>query len=187
LVTKTIIDEFLLVSKILFEKNFLNIGIGSISLRLNQDKIIINKKNRHIYEDDFFKTIYILKKDLLWNEVSEDVKIHSKVYETITSTKTIINIFPINTITFSLEHHSFLNPIDEIGKSILGKVPILESTTERGWRENKEFIISQKMKTNDIIIIKGYGVFIRSRDVREIIKKAITLENSAKILLNTKQ
>jgi len=185
LVTKTIIDEFLLITKILFEKNFLNLGLGSISLKLDQEKIIINKKNRHIYEDDFLKTIYIRKKDLSWREVSEDVKIHTKIYESISSTKTILSIFPINTITFSLEHHRFLNPIDEIGKNYLGKIPIIEPTDS--WNENKEFIISTKMKHNEIIIIKGYGVFIRSRDVRELLKKSIILENSATILLKSKQ
>lgn len=186
MVTKTIIDEFLLITKILFEKNFLNLGLGSISLKLDQEKIIINKKNRHIYEDDFLKTIYIRKKDLSWREVSDDVKIHTKIYETISSTKTILSIFPINTITFSLEHHRFLNPIDEIGKQLLGKIPIIEPT-EKSWYENREFIISNNMKNNEIIIIKGYGVFIRSRDTREILKKAIILENSATILLKSKQ
>jgi len=185
LVTKTIIDEFLLITKILFEKNFLNLGLGSISLKLDQEKIIINKKNRHIYEDDFLKTIYIRKQDLSWREVSNDVKIHTKIYESISSTKTVLSIFPINTITFSLEHHRVLNPIDEIGKQHLGKIPIIEPNDS--WYENREFIISNKMKQNEIIIIKGYGVFIRSRDVREILKKSIILENSATILLKSKQ
>jgi len=187
LVTKTIIDEYLLIAKILFDKNFLNIGIGSLSLKLDKDQMLINKQNKHILEDDFFKIVHILKSDLSWKETSNDIKTHSKIYETISSTKTIANIFPINTITFSLEHHNTLKPIDLLGKKIISKIPIIEITNMIEWEENKEFIISKKLTYNDIVIIKGYGVYIKARDIREIIKKAIILENSATILLNSQQ
>jgi len=187
LITKTIIDEYLLVAKVLFEKNFLNMGIGSISLKLQKDKMLINKQNKHIYEDDFYKSVHILKSDLSWKETSYDIKTHSKIYETISSTKAVANVFPIHTITFSLEHHTFLKPIDFLGKKVLKKIPIIEITNQIEWEENKEFIISKKLKENDIVIIKGYGVYIKTRDIREILKKAVILENSAKILLNSYQ
>lgn len=184
MVTKTIIDEYLLITKILFEKNFLNLGLGSISLKLQADKMLINKKNRHILEDDFFKSVYILKKDMSWQEITSDAKIHSKIYEMISSTKAIANIFPINTITFSQTNHNILKPIDFLGQSILDKIPIIEIKNEKNWIENQELIIAKKLLNTDIVIIKGYGVFIKSRDIREILKKAIILENSASILIN---
>lgn len=184
MITNTIIDEFVLVSKILFEKNFLNMNLGSISLKLDNDQMLINKKNKHIKEDDFYKIVHILKKDLSWNEASEDVKIHSKIYETNTNAKAIANIFPLNTIIFSLKHHNFLKPIDFIGKEYLGEIKIINITNKNEWLENKEFIISKELKTQDILIVKGYGVFIKARDVREIVKKAVILENSASILIN---
>ena len=187
LITKTITDEFLLVTKILFEKNFLNMGLGSISLKLNNDQMLINKKNRHIEEEDFYKNVHILKKDLSWEEMSDDIKIHSKIYETISSTKAIANIFPLNTITFSIEHHNLLKPLDLIGTEQLKKIKIIHITNKTEWNENKEFIIAKHLKLNDILIIKGYGVFIKARDVREILKKAVILENSAAILLNSQQ
>ena len=187
MITKTIVDEYLLVAKILFEKHFLNPGIGSISLKLQKDQMLINKQNKHILEDDFFKQVHILKKDLSWQETTDDIEIHSKIYETLSSTKAIANIFPINTMTFSIEHHNTLRPIDFLGKKYLNKIPIIEIFNPIEWEENKEFIISKKLKENDIVIIKGYGVFIKSRDIREILKKAIMLENSAKILLKSHQ
>jgi len=185
LITKTIIDEYLLVSKILFEKNFLNVGIGSISLKLQTDKMIINKQNKHILEEDFFKTVHILKSDLSWKETSVDIKTHSKIYETNSSTKAIANIFPINTITFSMKKEKIFKPIDFLGKKILSEIPIITIENSIQWEENKEFIISKKLKEYDIIIIKGYGVYIKTRDIKEILKKSIILENSAKILLNS--
>jgi len=180
LIVKTIVDEYLLIVKELFEKNFLNMGLGSISLKLTNDQMIINRKNKHYLEDNFYKIVHIIKKDISWNEVSEDAKTHSKIYEAISSTKAIANIFAVNTITFSIENHSILKPIDILGKKHLKKVPVIDiSLTE------KELEIPKIMKNNDIVIIKGYGVYIKSRDIREIIKKAIILENSAKILLNS--
>lgn len=187
MVAKTIIDEFLLITKILFEKNFLNMGLGSISLKLNNDQMLINKKNRHINENDFYKSVHILKKDLAWEEMSEDIKIHSKIYETISSTKAIANIFPLNTITFSLEHHNLLKPIDFIGKENIKQIKIIDITNKTEWNENKEFIIAKNLMESEILIVKGYGVFIKARDVREILKKAVILENSATILLNSQQ
>jgi L-fuculose-phosphate aldolase len=71
-----------------------------------------------------------------------------------------------------------------LGKSILNKVPIIE-TNQSEWQENKEFVIAKNLKDEDIVIIRGIGVFFRSRDIREILKKAIILENSASIILNS--
>ena len=184
MVTKTIIDEYLLVAKNLFEKNFLNMGVGSISLKINNDKMLINKQNRHINENDFYKSVHILKEDLSWNEMSPDIAIHSKIYEKISSTKSIASIFPINTIIFSMKHHNVLKPIDKLGKFYLNEIPILE-TNETQWQENKEFIVTKLLKNHHILIIKGYGVLIHARDIREIIKKAVIMENSANILLNS--
>ena len=186
MITKTIIDEYLLVTKILFEKNFLNMGLGSISLKLKADKMLINKKNRHILEDDFFKSVHILRKDMSWQETTPDVTIHSKIYELISSTKAIANIFPVNTMTFIQTNHNYLNPIDFLGKTVLDKIPVIEITNEKNWTENRDFIIAKKLQIKDIVIVKGYGVFIKSRDIREIIQKAVILENSAKILINSK-
>ena len=160
-------------------------GLGSISLKLKADKMFINKKNRHILEDDFFKSVHILKQDMSWQEITNDAKIHSKIYELISSTKAIANIFPINTITFAKGRHTILKPIDFLGKSILNKVPIIEITNEKNWMENKDLIIAKKLQDNDIVIIKGYGVFIKSRDIRKILQKAVILENSAKLLINS--
>jgi len=183
LITKTIIDEFNLIAQELFKINFLNIGIGSISLKLKNDQMVINKRNKHILEDDFVKIVHILHEDMAWKEASNDVKIHSKIYETISSTKAIANILPKETLAYSL-NHTALQPLDMLGKTTLGKIPIIH-TNQNEWNENKEFIISKNLRHNDIVIISGIGVFIKTRDIREILRKAIILENSAHYLLNT--
>ena len=180
MIISTILDEYKLVSQVLYKKNMLNIGLGSISLKLEDDKMIINKKNKTFLEDDFFTIVHINKKELSWKEASEDIKIHSKIYKTISYAKTILNVFPVNTISYSL-NHTFFQPIDSQGKKILEKVKIIDIENE----DNIDFIVTKNLKDRSILIIRGYGVFIIARDIKNALKKAIILENSTTILLNT--
>lgn len=180
MIISTILDEYKLVSQVLYKKNMLNIGLGSISLKLEDDKMIINKKNKTFLEDDFFTIVHISKEDLSWNEASEDIKIHATIYESISYAKTILNVFPVNTISYSL-NHTFFQPIDSQGKKILEKVKIIDIENE----DNIDFIVTKNLKDRSILIIRGYGVFIIARDIKNALKKAIILENSTNILLNT--
>ena len=180
MIVSTILDEYKLISQVLYKRNMLNIGLGSVSLKLEDDKMIINKKNKTFLEDDFFTIVHINKKELSWNEASEDIKIHAKIYKTISYAKTILNVFPVNTISYSL-NHTFFKPIDLQGKKILEKVKIVDMENE----ENIDFIVTKNLKERSILIIRGYGVFIIARDIKDALKKAIILENSTTILLNT--
>ena len=183
MVISTILDEYKLCAKVLFDKNFLNIGIGSISTKLENDKMIINNKNRHYEEDNFCKIVHIIQKDLSWKETSYDTEIHAKIYKELSFAKAIINVFPVNLMTYSLIHRSF-QPIDYSGKQIIEKVHIIEVNDYNQWDEVKAFTITKHLREKNVVIIRGYGVYIVSRDIREAIKKAFILENSASILLN---
>ena len=184
MVVSTILDEYKLTAKILYEKNMLNLGIGSISLKLEHDKMIINNHNKSIYENNFCKIVHINKKDLSWKETSADVEIHARIYKEILYAKAVLNVFPLNIITYSLEH-TYFKPIDYQGQQILDKVKIIEIDDVQKWEENKDFVISKNLKDKNIVIIRGFGVYIIARDIKEAIKKAMILENSAMILLNS--
>ncbi|WP_457560004.1 class II aldolase/adducin family protein [Caminibacter sp.] len=185
MVIQTILDEYNLVAQELFKKNFLSIGLGSISLKLKADQMIINKKNKHYSEEDFYKRLHILREDMAWEEASEDVKIHAQIYRENSTIKSIAHIISLNVLTYAEIHHNSLNPIDFIGKTHLGKVPIIEIGNLQEWDENKEFIIARNLKKANVLIIKGLGIYIQTRDIREIIKTAVILDNSASILLNS--
>ncbi|MEO1928697.1 MAG: class II aldolase/adducin family protein [Nautiliaceae bacterium] len=183
MVIKTIKDEYKLTAQLLYEKNMLNLAVGSISLKIENDKMIINNQNKSVYEEDFCKIVHINKKDLSWKETSNDIEIHARIYKDISYAKTVLNVFPLNIITYSLQHTMF-KPIDYQGQQIIDKVKIIEIGDIQKWEENKEFIITNHLKEKNIVIIRGFGVFIIARDIKEAIKKAIILENSATILLN---
>ncbi|EDM24214.1 hypothetical protein FE773_06590 [Caminibacter mediatlanticus TB-2] len=179
-------NEYLLVANELFKKDFLNIGIGSISLKLKADKMLINKKNRIISENDFTLLVNILRENMQWEEATDDIKIHSEIYKTYSNIKAIVNIFPKNVMSYAQKYNTteFI-PTDFMGKNTLGKIPIISIKNSQEWEETSEFIISKALKESNIVIIRGFGVFIKSRDIREILKLAIILENSAYILLNS--
>jgi len=185
LVVSTLLDEYLLVAKELFDKNLINIGLGSISMKLKADKMIINKKNKHVSEDDFIKTLHILREDMAWEEATEDVKIHSKIYEQVPSAKAIVHIFPKNVISYTLKHHKVFKPLDFLAQENIGNINIIEINSIQEWHENKEFIIAKELKHKDIVIIKGHSAYVKGRDLREILKKSFILENSAYMLLNS--
>ena len=184
MLVKNIIDEYYLVAKELFKKNFLNIGKGSLSLKIDSDKMILNREDKHVLEDNFASIVSINEKNLSWKDVTQDVSIHAKIFQTHLNVKAIAEVFPVNTITYSMSHTTF-KPIDFTGKEEIGSVEVIEIQNKEKWRENKEHIITKALSNNPVVIVRGYGVFLALRDIREILQKAIILENSAYILLNS--
>lgn len=176
--TEFYINEFILAAKVLQQKNMLNIGFGSISLKTGSDTMIINKKNACILENNFYIQVNINNQTLAYKEASEDASIHSKIYKEISFAKTILNIFSPDIVAYSIIHQKF-NPIDTYGKKYFNKIEIIEDyNSEKNLNQ-----LLEALKNNEIAVIKAQSVFIISRDIKEALKKAFILNNSAKILL----
>jgi L-fuculose-phosphate aldolase len=169
------------ILNLLIMKEMFHIYQTSFSIRTENDKFLINKKDALFLKDEFFTEVHY-KKDLSWNMASDDVNIHSFIYQKISTAKCIAHIFPINLVTYSLYHRQF-KPIDFYGETIVGnnKIFLIEDTKYA--KEEIENIIKKNIINNDILIISGYGAYIFDRDEKELAKKASVLENSAKILL----
>lgn len=172
------LNEFILTAKVLQEKNMLNIGFGSISFKTGNDTMIINKKNTCILEDNFYIQVNINNKTLAYKEANEDVSIHAKIYREISFAKAILNLYMPNTIAYSIIHKKF-QPIDEYGKKYFNKIEIIED-----YKNEKNLIkLLNTLEQNEVAIIKAKSVIIISRDIKEALKKAFILNNSARILL----
>jgi len=168
----------------LFKKGLFHTYQTSFSVRTENDRFIINKKDIVFTEKDIFTEIHY-QEDLSWQEASSDVKIHSYIYQKISTAKCIAHIFPVNLVTYSLYHHQF-KPLDYYGLNVIGKKEIYEVEEYDNFLEQLESIIYPKLNKENIFIIKGYGAYIYDRDLKELAKKASILENSANILLKIK-
>ena len=173
--------EYEIVLETLFQKGLFHTYQTSFSVRTENDRFIINKKDAVFSETDIFTEIHY-KKDLSWQEASLDANIHSYIYQKVSTAKCIAHIFPVNLVTYSLYHHQF-KPLDYFGVSVIGKKEIYEIEEYDNLMEELASIIYPRIKTENIFIIKGYGVYIFDRDLKELAKKASIIENSAKILL----
>ena len=177
-------EEYELILETLLQKRFFHTYQTSFSVRTENDRFIINKKDSVFKEDDMFVEIHY-KEDLSWREASRDSHIHSYIYQKVSTAKCIAHIFPINLVTYSLYHHQF-KPLDYYGQTIIGRKEIYEIDEIDNFKEQVENIIYPKVQNENIFIIKGYGAYLYDRDLKELAKKASILENSAEILLKIK-
>ena len=179
-------DELIQLSLSMFRKNFLGIFHGSISAKIDENKFIINTKDAifdELNHDSFITLNYF--EDYRYKSASIDSKIHKNIYEEISDAKYISFTFPHNIIACSLLFETF-SPIDFFGKQYYPKLKIYDPKNFDTWYSRAPEEIAQNLKLNNIMIIKGYGVYTYDRDIKHLVKKIAILENSAKILLQIK-
>lgn len=173
------------VSKIMFEKHFLDIFHGSISARIEKNKFLINKRNAFFDELNFEDMILLYaKKDYRWSESSLDSDIHLNIYKNIVEAKYICYATPPYLTAYSLNHVN-LEPQDYFGKTKFDNVFIYDIKQFDDWYERAPHEIYHYMqeKRTNFVIIKGYGVYVYERSAYELAKTIALLENSCKLLL----
>jgi L-fuculose-phosphate aldolase len=171
------IKEFTLAANILQQKNMLSIGCGSISFKTGNDTMIINKKDSCILEENFYIRLNINNKTLAYKEANEDASLHAKIYKKISFAKTIFNIFIPEIIAYSITHKK-LHFLDEYGKKTFESINIIENYDNE---KNLNTLI-KTLEEKEIAVIKAKSIIIISRDLKEALKKAFILNNSAKII-----
>ncbi len=169
----------------MFRKDFFGIYHGSISAKTESNRFVINTKEA-IFDaiDDKSLIELYYKKDYRWNMASIDASIHHSIYSQISDAKFICFSMPPFTTAYSIEHNIIV-PKDYFGYKEIGSVPIVDPKCFDDWyyRAQSEiafYMISQK---TDIMVIKGYGVYIFNRDVNEMAKKLAILEKSCRLLM----
>jgi len=177
-------NELKNVSLSMFRKDFIGIFHGSISAKAENDKFIINKKDAIF--DDLKKTDFIElypKKDYRWNEASLDADIHLNIYKNFNEAKYICYAMPPFITAYSLVNDNII-PQDYFGAKVFDRLEIYNPKLFDDWYERAESEIYRQMKgqNTNLLIIKGYGIYIYDRDIHQIAKKIALLENSAKLL-----
>lgn len=174
----------------MFRKDFFGIYHGSLSAKTEPNRFVINTKEA-IFDAVDEKTLIELyfKKDYRWNMASIDANIHHSIYSTISEAKFVCFSMPPFTTAYSLEHNIII-PKDYFGEKEIGSVDIVDPKDFETWYDRAQSEIAHYMikHKTDIMVIKGYGVYIYNRDLNEMAKKLAILEKSCRLLMldNTK-
>ncbi len=178
------LDEISRISLSMFRKNFFGIFHGSISARIEHDKFAINRRNA-IFDNLAEENMVVLnsKKDYRWNEASLDADIHLNIYKNINEAKYVCYAMPPYVTAYTL-NHSFIRPKDYFGYIKHREVPIYDPRQLDDWYERADTEIYRYMTENktNIMVIKGYGVYVYNRTAYQLAKDIAILENTCKLL-----
>jgi len=173
------------ISLALFRKNFFGIYHGSISKKVDHNSFIINKKEA-IFDEIDESTLCQLSMnihDYSWNLASIDAVIHSSIYTQIHEAKYISCGMPPYTSAYALDHNEIICE-DYFGKTIFDRIVVHDPGDFQTWYDRNfiEIPTLLKLSKNNIIIIKGVGVYVYDRDMNDLVKKVAILENSCRLL-----
>jgi len=182
-----LIKELRSASLSMFSKNFVGIFHGSISAKVEDGKFIINSRESvfdHLEEEDFIE-LYT-KKDYRWTNASIDADIHLNVYRNISEAKYLSYTMAPFMTSYALKHDEIV-PKDYFGDQMIGTIPVYNPGNFDTWYERAKDEVYHYFKTSqsNIMLIRGYGLYTHSRDLKTLIKKIAIIENSCKLLQRT--
>lgn len=181
-----LLKEIQSVSLSMFRKNFLGVYHGSISARTAPAEFLINKKEAifdKINEDSLIH-LDVLGRDYRWNMSSMDAEIHEQIYQDLPQASYACYTMPPYATAYSL-NHSRLIPRDYFGNLNIGEIDIYDPGDFHDWYDRAPYEIANFFKNgqDQIMLIKGYGLFTYHRDIIEMAKRIALLENSARLLM----
>lgn len=185
MIDKNIVKHLSNISLTLFRKNFFGIYHGSISKKVDHDSFVINTKDA-IFDEINESTLCQLKmsqKDYGWNIASMESEIHKAIYSGIHESKYIACGMPPYTCSYTLLNDE-IQFEDYFGKMAFDKIFVHDPGDFSTWleRSTTEVPTLLKLSPNNLIIIKGVGVYVSDRDMNNLIKKVAILENSCRLL-----
>ena len=183
--SKNTIEKLISSSKALFNKGFFGIYHGSISSKIEHDTFIVNTKNtifNTVNSNNFLK-LKMLEDSFSWNFASIEANVHDEIYNLIHEAKFIACGMPPYTTAFALDHDEIIFH-DYYGQKTFDTLKVYDPGNFKTWYARNAIEIPHYIKEqkNNIMIIKGIGVYIYDRDIDEMIKKIAILENSCRIL-----
>jgi L-fuculose-phosphate aldolase len=84
---------------------------------------------------------------------------------------------------YALEHNDLVFE-DYFGHTVFGEIFVHDPGDFETWYDRNIFEIPTllKLNANNVLIIKGVGVYVYDRDMNELVKKIAILENSCRLL-----
>ena len=185
MVDKKVVKHLADISLALFRKNFFGIYHGSISKKIDHEYFVINTKDA-IFDELSNETLCQLNieiEDYSWKSASMEAHIHKNIYKQIHEAKYIACGMPPYTTAYALDHDQILFE-DYFGKTLFEELLVHDPDQFDNWYERNFFEIPTLLKfaQNNLIVIKGVGVYVYDRDINELVKKVAILENSCRLL-----
>lgn len=175
-------------AKILSNNKLISTFCGSISMKFENSSFFVNKQDIFFTlpnNDDFI--LLEGKKDYRWKEACEHALIYQNIFKSITGARVACVCMPTFLSAYGLEHASF-EPKDILGQEF-GNIFIYDTKDADDWLERapSEIVRHFSSTGSNIILLKGAGVCAYERTFRELARKLIILENSAKLLTIAKK
>lgn len=185
MIDKSIVKHLSEISLTLFRKNFFGIYHGSISKKVDHDSFVINTKDAIFDEinEGSLSKLQMSYKDYSWNVASIEAEIHKTIYNEIHESKYIVCGMPPYTCAYTLLNDE-IRFEDYFGKMAYDTIKVYDPGDFSTWFERSKTKVPALLKhsSNNLIIIKGVGVYVSDRDMNNLIKKVAILENSCRLL-----
>ena len=179
------IEHLCQIIRFFFDKDFVGLYKGSVSMRLDFSRFMINKRDAIFAnpEADDFIQLYT-HEDNRYTEASRDAKIHSSIYNLTEDAKYIAILHPIYAVVQSLENE-LIKPVDPIGQHAFGQLPVYNPSQFDDFYENADIYIKRYFAENDqqCLLVKGYGLCIYGRDIIKLVRFVEIFEFSCKVLM----
>ena len=181
-------NAFRQVGNDLFTAGLNNSHSGNLSIRLNEEHIVITRTGcmlHHIDHPDLITTA-INHDDSQTLKASRELPVHRSIYKN-TNAKAIVHAHCPNVIAISLnkkgiENNRLMLKDAEGLYYFANGVPLIEAKNAIASEEVAELVIPA-FKNSKIVIVKGHGVFSIGESLEEAYHWVTSLEHSAKILL----
>ncbi|HIC43865.1 MAG TPA: hypothetical protein EYO73_06130 [Sulfurimonas sp.] len=178
-------SELSSLSNSLFHNDFFGLYHGSISAKTDSNRFIINQKEAVFHNLETSELLELgHNKDYRWKKASIDTPIHAAIYSQISDAKFISFTMPPYATAYSF-NHKVITPKDYFGQKECKGISIYDPKSFDDWYDRASSEIPQffiKQETN-IIVIKGYGVYAFSRDLKTMTRKLAILEKSCRLLM----
>jgi L-fuculose-phosphate aldolase len=179
-----ILREILQVGRALFEEGLVDAVSGNLSVKF-REHIYITRRGRitgNLRRGDILRVK--LNNDFLDPRASSELIVHREIYKT-TDAGAVVHAHPVSAVALSL-HLEEIRPIDSEGRDILGNVKVISVSKPSASRE-LALAVSDVLKGNSIVLVRGHGAFCRARKLKEAYRLVSCLEHSCKILILQKR
>jgi L-fuculose-phosphate aldolase len=180
---KELMEEIVLVSKLLYDRGYITSKEGNLSYRVGNEILITpsGKPKWNLSSDDIVRVNINKLKEGERGEASSEVFTHMSFYLSNPDARCILHAHPTNVISLNLIGYDFKNLILPEMEYFLGEIYVSDYATP-GTPEGAKVVEGIK---NDVVVLPKHGVLIKSKEnLWEAFYKLEVLEKGSRIILN---